>query len=148
MTVLTRCSGYIAFTRYVFNQCHFLRNSRSVYNAILWDVTPCSSIEIHRRFEGTYCFHFSAKKMSPALLVSHVPLKLQWTSTGLHGVTSQEIVVFIVTVAITSAFQALLWFSSSEFSVSQCKGWKCDYPMFCYVEVNAVPERHVTHAVC
>jgi hypothetical protein len=24
---------------------------------IFWNMTPCSQIEVRRRFEGTYCYH-------------------------------------------------------------------------------------------
>jgi hypothetical protein len=33
-------------------------------STIYWDMTPCSPVEIHRRFGETYCIHFQCRKIS------------------------------------------------------------------------------------
>jgi hypothetical protein len=31
---------------------------------IFWDVTPCSLVEVHGRFGGTYCLHIQGRSVS------------------------------------------------------------------------------------
>jgi hypothetical protein len=33
-------------------------------NTAFWNVTPCSPIDVHRRFEGIYCLYLQGKRVS------------------------------------------------------------------------------------
>jgi hypothetical protein len=90
-------------------------------STIFWDITPCSSLTVNRRFEGTHRLHLHGWKISreknqresrwlclaPAFtLVSfwlifrpwrwrrYVPPRCQLTFNGLHGVISQNMALF------------------------------------------------------
>jgi hypothetical protein len=71
------------------NQLQYTRNdSYALKSAILWEVTPCSPPEFHRRFRRTYrSFRFEA------LSQTHRALTRRPTYIGLHGVTSQKMVL-------------------------------------------------------
>jgi hypothetical protein len=83
---------------------------RNLTSTIFWDETLCSLVEVRQRFEGMYCLQQQASYMkfhATMLLVAcpltllirgqYVPLKHWWTSTMLEGITSQTIVLFIIT---------------------------------------------------
>jgi hypothetical protein len=55
-----------------------------------WDIAP-HSVEVDRHFRGEYCLHHQGD----------APLKHQSTATGLHGATSQNAVIFILTAVGT-----------------------------------------------
>jgi hypothetical protein len=99
---------------------------------IFWDVTPCSLIEVHRRFGGIYCLHIRGRKVSQEInqpeaggkQVSitfwfiawvrsifrrsgwwhYFPPKCRSTSIELHGFTSQKVALFIVILVIWSLY--------------------------------------------
>jgi hypothetical protein len=66
------------------------------------NIMPCSPLEVHRRFGGTYCLHIQGQRVSQArkqqearsalLVVGNMFLR---NVGGLHGVASQNTVVFI-----------------------------------------------------
>jgi hypothetical protein len=92
-----------------------------------WGVTPCSMVEVHQCFWGTYCLHLQGQRVSQArnqqeadgkqssshfcsLLgvftwlslwpwrwSQYAPPKCQWAFTGLHDVTSQKTVISVWT---------------------------------------------------
>jgi hypothetical protein len=35
-------------------------------STIIWDMIPCSSLEVNRRFGGTYCLYLQGRKIIPA----------------------------------------------------------------------------------
>jgi hypothetical protein len=79
-----------------------------------------SLVQVHRHFRGTYCLHlqgwmvcvastrhqslfsFILFVLDMALSTCFFPLKCQWTSTRLHGITSQKALLFTATTAGTS----------------------------------------------
>jgi hypothetical protein len=90
---------------------------------IIWDVTSCSLVEVHQHFGGMYCLHLQDQggwrennKQEASWVLSlvfsfftflgilltlkiegvHIPPKHQWTSTGLHDIIFQKLVLFIV----------------------------------------------------
>jgi hypothetical protein len=81
-------------------------------STIFWFLTPCSLVEIRRHFGGTDWIHFQGREVNEArneskqaeslLLVSclaysstlKIPPKRRCISTGLRGVTNQDIVFF------------------------------------------------------
>jgi hypothetical protein len=88
-------------------------------NAVFWDVAPCRSCEMDRRFGGTYCLHLQVEKSAseePAWASSsrpaadfstwrwrqYVPPKRRSISQDLHGATSQKTAFFIATAMKTS----------------------------------------------
>jgi hypothetical protein len=36
------------------------------YEDVLWDVAPCSLIEVYQRFRGTCCLHHQGDELCPA----------------------------------------------------------------------------------
>jgi hypothetical protein len=74
-------------------------------STIFWDITPCSPLNINRRFGGTYCLQpLLATCFHAGFLLSlffsawrwrrYVPPKLRLTLNGLHGVIFQKLVFF------------------------------------------------------
>jgi hypothetical protein len=47
-------------TCYPTNLCETTVKATSMKTAAFWDVAPCSTVEIHRRFRSTCCFHYRA----------------------------------------------------------------------------------------
>jgi hypothetical protein len=41
-----------------------------IKSSVFWDITPCSQLEVNRRFGGTYRLHFQGWRISRALLSS------------------------------------------------------------------------------
>jgi hypothetical protein len=102
--------------------------STSAYlkRTIFWDMTPCSLLKVNRRFGGTYRLHLQGRRIRRAsnqresrrqaeqgwflarLILrpwrwrQYVTPKRRLTFTGLHGVISQKIVLFITTALRTS----------------------------------------------
>jgi hypothetical protein len=70
--------------------------------AVLWDVAPCSPVEVYRRFRGAYCFH--NHRDEPLLITEpwrwrrHVYPKCCYLPASLHGVTIQNTIVIFSTV--------------------------------------------------
>jgi hypothetical protein len=83
-----------------------------VLHSMIWDVTPCSSVKLHRRFGGTYRLHFQRWKESKTRNELPSSLRVQnifwhwrrkldlalkcWNSTGLHDVTAQKLYLFLI----------------------------------------------------
>jgi hypothetical protein len=88
--------------------CYIFKLGFNIKNTLFWDLTPRNLIEVYWRFGGTYLPLFSRSKSKPCKQLArsyemqYVPLKRRWTSTGMHGVTSQKIVLFILTASRTS----------------------------------------------
>jgi hypothetical protein len=38
-------------------------NTENLKMAIFWDVSPCSLVEVHRRFRGACCFHHQGDEL-------------------------------------------------------------------------------------
>lgn len=85
---------------------------RSTKSTISWDVKPCSPVEIHQRFGGTYYLHIKGWKSNQAkqpvrnmaytsilkmVALRYVWTYMRWASARLHGDTSQNMVLFMVT---------------------------------------------------
>jgi hypothetical protein len=90
---------------------NFIEHIFSLRGIVFWNVTPCSPVVLYRRLGGTYCLHLQGlinETMQEAVCcllgLFFVPENggskfLQNAGkffTGLHGVTSQTIVLFIV----------------------------------------------------
>jgi hypothetical protein len=88
-------------------------------STIFWDITPCSPLIVNRRFGGLYRFHLQGRKIrqdTRALLAPYfragffVGLFFDHEDGGdislrnpkLHGVTTQKIILFILTAVRTS----------------------------------------------
>jgi hypothetical protein len=95
-------------------------------STIFWNITPYSPLSVKRRFWGTYRLHLQRRKTKlskklawkemesfhAGFLLSlffqpwrwrrNVPPKRRLTLNGLHGVTSQKMVLFITTAVRTS----------------------------------------------
>jgi hypothetical protein len=95
-------------------------------STIFFDVIACIPAEIHWHFSGILCFQLPGQRASqanqatskeascklrwllacltlwPSRCRQPVPMKPQWTSTGLHTITSQKITIFKVTAVRTS----------------------------------------------
>jgi hypothetical protein len=82
---------------------------------IFWGVTPWNSVEVIQRFGGTYWRHLQGRMVNkennrnqaeeldrPCNSKLYVPSERPWISTGLHGVISQNTVLFTVAVLRTS----------------------------------------------
>jgi hypothetical protein len=62
---------------------------------VLWDVAPCSLVEVYRRFKDDCCLH--------RLGDEEVPLRRWVTSTRQHGATSRQQLCSPLTIVISSA---------------------------------------------
>jgi hypothetical protein len=71
---------------------------------VLWDVAPCSHVEVDRRFRGKYCLHHY---LSPWWWRQYAPLKRRSAPT-LHGATSQKTLNFIFSAVRTWNLTKLL----------------------------------------
>jgi hypothetical protein len=38
----------------------------TVISSVFWDVTPCSPVQVHRCFGGSYCLHFHSRLVTQA----------------------------------------------------------------------------------
>jgi hypothetical protein len=80
-------------------------------SAVFCDVTPCKLMEVYWRVRGKYCLHFEGRRavfplgscwfpfwfpFQPCRWGQYIVLKRQETSATLHGVTPQEILLFVV----------------------------------------------------
>jgi hypothetical protein len=65
-------------------------------STVFWDVMLCSPVEVHGHFGGTYsfCLLLTWLNFRPWRWMQYSALKHQWTSTRLHGVTFQILVLF------------------------------------------------------
>jgi hypothetical protein len=59
--------------------------------AVFWVVTLCSLVEVYQYFSGSCCLH----RQGTWWWRQQVSLKCWWTSTRLHGVTTQKTAIFI-----------------------------------------------------
>jgi hypothetical protein len=82
-----------------------MRNNSSMFmSRKLWgvkfrvfsDVAPCSHVEVDRRFRGASCLQHSSDNVR-----QYASLKLRFTSTWLHGATSQKTLNFILAAVRT-----------------------------------------------
>jgi hypothetical protein len=86
-------------------------------NSILWDITPCSPLQVNRRFGRKFRLNFSEPCSARHALHAcfllcvffqpwrwrwHVPPKRRFTFNGLQGVISQKLELFITTDVRTS----------------------------------------------
>jgi hypothetical protein len=57
-------SRFVVSERYVVvaTNIPMKRVSRLMKNIVVWKITPCSPIEVHRRFGGTYAFIFGVEE--------------------------------------------------------------------------------------
>jgi hypothetical protein len=67
----------------------------SMQMAVFWIVAPCSLVEVYQRFRGTCCLHHQGTHSSPWWWRQQVPLKRWYTSTRIHGATTQKTAIFI-----------------------------------------------------
>jgi hypothetical protein len=88
------------FSDYTFSQLSFvgfdILTVVATKTTIFWAVAPCSSVQAHRRFGVTYCFHFegcSKPSNKPAGGRRQAP-KRRLTSTELRRVTSKKTGLF------------------------------------------------------
>jgi hypothetical protein len=105
-----------------------MHNSRLLESTVFWDIMLWSSTEEHQCFRAMYCVHLQCQNVCQArsqhetsdkkseiylspvswcLLFNpedrqYIPLKHQWTTTGLHDETSQKTVLFTVITVRTS----------------------------------------------
>jgi hypothetical protein len=98
-----------------------LKTKSIIKSTIFWDITPCSPLNVNRRFGGTYRLHLQGRRISrernqrerrcqePSRLIllpwrrrQYVTPKHRLIFNGLHGVISQKIVLFITTAVRTS----------------------------------------------
>jgi hypothetical protein len=92
---------------------------RFLNSTIMWDLTPCSPVELHLSFGVTYtskaclptaaCCLLDGLTLLPRRRRQYVSPTRRWTSTGLHSATSQMIVPFIVTAVRTSNKDFCCW---------------------------------------
>jgi hypothetical protein len=73
------------------------RTHVNIKMAAFWVVAPCSLVEIYWRFRAALCLHHKddVGAMSPWWWRHKVQLKHRWTSTILHGATTQKTAIFI-----------------------------------------------------
>jgi len=60
---------------------------------VLWTVTPCVLVEVHGHFTGSCCLH-------KGICGQLGPVKIQYVSTRLHGVTPRQRAIFGVTQTV------------------------------------------------
>jgi hypothetical protein len=60
----------------------------AVKSYMLWNITPCSSVNVNLRFRGTYRSPLQGR--SPRKWWQFIPQNHRFTFTGLLGVTSQK----------------------------------------------------------
>jgi hypothetical protein len=76
-------------------------------STIFWVITPCSPLKVNPRFGGTYRLHLQGRvchlllrwflaqlNFRPWRWRQYIPPKRRLTLNGLHGVISQEMVLF------------------------------------------------------
>jgi hypothetical protein len=51
-------------------------NFVTIESTAFWDVTPCSLVQVYRRFGVTYCLHLDIRKLSPDYTASHTVVDL------------------------------------------------------------------------
>jgi hypothetical protein len=68
-------------------------------NIIFWDMTPCSPLRVNRRFGGTCPLHLQGRPWRWRL---YDPPKRRLTLNKLHGVMSQNMILFITNAVKTS----------------------------------------------
>jgi hypothetical protein len=71
-------------------------------------MTPCTPGEFHPRFGGTQCLHLQGQNMIDEEESRRIPSKYRLTSKGLHGITSQKIVLVYLHAHQRSKFKAQL----------------------------------------
>jgi hypothetical protein len=114
-THVKSCNSFLDDEPFWENSWNMILTSR-MKMAVVWVVAPCSLVEVHRRFRGTCCLHYHSL---PWWWRQQVLLKRRWTSTGLHGATTQKTaikVIFILAAVRT-------WNPTYELHVSQWLSW-------------------------
>jgi hypothetical protein len=138
--------GRNSFVLYLYNVIHEgfrILTAVTTKAVMLWDITPCSPAEVHRRFGGTYfrlhaiyfspgsnCFslsHFQACIQGIITLQTwwwtmHVSPKGQWNSIGILNVTSQKIELMNVVHACVT--QSVLYMTSEIPVVLKSESYK------------------------
>jgi hypothetical protein len=120
---LNKIQDYSVFGLCVLKNWTFRKLDLFLKIDIFWDMTPCNLFKFNRRFGGTYSPYFQGRRISGArnqresrwqILISspeyshtlkigrYVSPKRLLISCGLHGVTSQKIVLFMATAVRTS----------------------------------------------
>jgi hypothetical protein len=102
--------SYCSFCRLFFINFFLIQ----VKMIALWDIVPCSLIEVHRYFRGAYCLQHKG------------PLKRRSASTKLHGVISQK-VIFILEALTTwncTNFDIVSSFKELSSKKLNCIAWK------------------------
>jgi hypothetical protein len=111
--ILNKCSHCKSFS---FSEHYKLQ-------LLLKNTILCSAVEVHRRFGGMNCLHIQGWRMSQAsnkqntirkmsgliswltysstVMLETADPKYLWTSTGLHGIKSQKIVLLLFTAVRT-----------------------------------------------
>jgi hypothetical protein len=86
------CSFFPVRSKYSPHQ-PLLKHPQSVKSIILWDITPCSPLEVSRRFGGTYRLYLQGRRISRARNQSEAGRKL-WSVYSLtlkmEGIYSAE----------------------------------------------------------
>jgi hypothetical protein len=91
------CVHYVGIS--VNIKCIILRyNTVQTKNlsTIFRDIMQCSLVQVHRRFRGPYCLRLSTCCLLGWTWRHYSPPKHHYTSTRLHGITAQKIVLFTV----------------------------------------------------
>jgi hypothetical protein len=67
----------------------------------MWDVASGSLLEVHWPFGGMYCFHLQGSRIKRKMEIVYSS-KMLVNFIGLHSLTSQKIVLLIITTVRTS----------------------------------------------
>jgi hypothetical protein len=82
------------------------RTAICLKSIIFWDVTPSSVLSCNRRFGGTYRLHLQGRRKQVLAEIISSTLKIEAICSSelnrLHGVTSQKMILFIITAVKTS----------------------------------------------
>jgi hypothetical protein len=95
-------------------------------SSIFWDITPYSPLKVNRRLGGTCRLHLQGRRINQARnkreadskqSLRHLPTKRRFTFNGLHGVISQMIELFQLSLkffddGIAHCLELLFWISS------------------------------------
>jgi hypothetical protein len=55
-------------------KCEITVSHGGEYKTVLWDIAPCSVVEIYRRFEGAYCIHYQGDHIGQPCVFSRSSL--------------------------------------------------------------------------
>jgi hypothetical protein len=61
------------------------------WQTALWDIAPCSLVEVDRRFKGAYCLHYQGDDNGPVMAV-------HTSGTSVYFSETQKVVIFIMSI--------------------------------------------------